>query len=92
MADREDGDRLPRRIDLIDHDVASDHEPSQARIDLFRKTPAEKGLLCQSLDTVEKILHDSPRGGRILFSDEVEEFVSPFQRGIGPENAVGHYS
>jgi len=45
VAHRENRDRLPDLVDLIDHDIAADHQPSQARVDLFRKPPAEKGML-----------------------------------------------
>jgi hypothetical protein len=49
-------------------------------------------MLSESLNPIKKILDDAPCGSRIVLSDEVEELCNPVQSGIGPEDAVRHYS
>jgi hypothetical protein len=90
VPDGNDPDRLTILVQLIDHDVAPDHEPPQARIDLVREAPPQKGVFGEGLDTVKKVLNDASCSSRVFLGNEVEKLRGPLQGGIGPEDAVGH--
>ena len=47
-------------------------------------------MFSEGLNSIKKILYDTPCGGWIVLSDKIEELSDPIQNGIGPENAISH--
>ncbi len=90
MADGYDGDRLPSFLDPVDDNVLADDETAKVGIDPLGERAPQSRLLRENPGAPEEIRDDPLSSGRIILGEEVEKFGDPFQRGIGPEDLVGH--